>query len=200
MRFRIIAATILLPFLCVSTFAQTPVPFGVTAITVTKQSTGNQDGFYVMYATSLPAPFKSPVTGWGETLLMEFENCRPCFLRSTFLTSFGSDGPPRFVAGFYPNGSNGNTRVRFIMAGTSDDLVLNPRLSRKKNPLVMKGQAMIQGKIEVMNNGIVVAVDNDVNLSGSYTAEVWNYLLWNTVTQSYRRAFDYKGITFSYAQ
>lgn len=86
------------------------------------------------------------------------------------------------------------------MAGTSDDLVLNPRLSRKKNPLVMKGQAMIQGKIEVMNNGIVVAVDNDVNLSGSYTAEVWNYLLWNTVTQSYRRAFDYKGITFSYAQ
>lgn len=200
MRFRIQAAIILVLFLCTSTFAQTPVPIDVSSITITKQSTGNPDGFFVMQATGLPAPFTSPVTGWGEALFMGLENCQPCFLRSAFITNFGSDGPPNFVSGFYPNGSSGNTRVRFIMTGSSDDIVLHPRLSRKKNPIVIKSQANVQGKIEVLINGVVVAVDHDVNLSGSYSAELWNYLFWSTTTQTYRRIFGYKSIAFSYTQ
>jgi hypothetical protein len=188
-------------FASVTVFTQTPVQIDVTSLTFSLSRDSQPGAFFSMEATGLPAPFSSPLTGRGEALFYQLEECTAGRIGGTFSTSFGSEtGTSQFVSGFYPSGTTGNTRVRFTLIGTSSDLVLNPRLSQKKNPVTLRGQTTIIGKIEILDQGGVVAIDNDVNLSGSVSSEFWNYRAWSSTTQSYRRAFDYKSISFTYSR
>jgi hypothetical protein len=182
----------------ITLLAQNPVEIDVTAITVNRQSL---NASLTMTATGLPAPFQSPMSGSGEVLMWPLEGLTAGRLGESYPTSFGWESNGRnFVSGFYPNGSNGNTRVNFFLTGTSDDIVLSPRVPRKKKPAVFISPARIVGKIEILVQGRIVAVDHDVNLSGTVTTELWNYLAWSYLTSTYRRGFDFKSITFSYAQ
>ncbi len=185
-------------------FAQTPVSIDVTSLTFTIRGDQPSGAAFVMEATGLPAAFPSPVSGLGEALFAPIEGCTACRLGDSFPTNFSNFFPqpsaPNWVHQYYPGGVAGNKVVRLTLIGTSADIVLYPTLSRKKSPSVLKGPAHIKGRVELSISGIVVAVDDDVDLSGSFKVEFSQYLKDVCCMGDTRRGFDYKSISFSYSQ
>lgn len=183
-------------FSLTATFAVSPVPIDVTSLTISKTGQ-NTDAIVTMEATGIPGPYSSPMTGYGEALWRGLEGCFPCGTGSIFHMNWDSTGNGNFVNGFYPNGFSNSTQVKFTVTATAPDIELNPRVSRKKKPLVFTGASQIKGKIEIINQTGVVAVDDDVFLNGTVKTEINNFLVGS---QTEKRGFSYKSILFSYSK
>lgn len=118
-------------------------------------------------------------------------DCNPCNLSSILSTNgFGKGG---FRANLGQN--SGQVIVTFSNPPSSDNIVLRPTLTRRKNSLQFQGSTQLSiSKIEVTNmNGQVIAIDNDVILTGAFTANFWQ----NGSAYS-RRTFGFQNITFAF--
>jgi hypothetical protein len=82
--------------------------------------------------------------------------------------------------------------IRFVLSGDtiSDDVVFTPRVKRR-GPIEMKGRTQLFiSRIEILGTtGNVVAVDNDVALSGKYVAK-FDKISWSL--------FEFKRIDFTF--
>ncbi len=184
----------ILLLITIKPFAQTVVNADITDLRIYRDKF---NGTITMNATNLPASFSSNMSGPSETLFWQIEQCNPCSLGSTFSTSFqwNFSLTENWVYSLYPNGTNGDTQVRFRLNGISKSIVLSPQILRRRNPVIFNSKASVNGSAEFWYRGQMVAVDNDINLSGTVKTNFFQYTDSNG-----RRKFDYKDITFSYAK
>lgn len=105
--------------------------------------------------------------GTGNYVVSPLLSCNPCNLPNTF-SSNGFFSLPfgfRFIAGF-------DTPVDFHVTDVSaEPIILHPTILRKRQLIVRKGAVTVKGRIEVWSSGMLLAVDNSIDLSGSYSAE-----------------------------
>lgn len=105
--------------------------------------------------------------GTGNYLVSPLMSCNPCNLPNVFSSNgfFTEPFGVTFVAGF-------DTPVQFhVTEVEAAPIVLRPTILRKKQLIVREGAVNVKGRIEVREQNTIIAVDNDVYLTGTYSAE-----------------------------
>ena len=175
---------------------QTPAQIDVTGIEVYRDS--GHPAFNTITVNNLPPGLESPLMGRdGVTIYGLEHNCR-CFLGHSFKTDlFPNYEQSRSIVGFYLSGPGGQQyRVKFTIFGTSPDLILSPRIPLKKRIFTVSVTSKITGKMEIFyNENTLVAIDEDVDLTGTIKAEFWQNRFPNE-----RRSFDFRNFTMSYSK
>lgn len=105
--------------------------------------------------------------GTGNYMVSPLMSCNPCNMPNVF-TSNGFFTEPfgvRFIAGF-------ETPVEFhVTSIEAEPIILRPTILRKKPLIVREGAVSVKGRIEVKSAGVTIAVDNSVDLAGTYSTE-----------------------------
>ena len=180
-------------FISIECPAQTPVSINVTSLTINKPYILMPQ--MAMAVEGLPAPLQSPITGYGGGLIFSLEGCRPCFLGATFSTSFNSESS---FYGFNISGYGDNKRVKFTLTSNSPAVTLPPSLRLKNRFVSRTVPAVIKGKIEIYEGNTLLAIDDEVDLSGTVTAEFVQYRLISSGIE--RRGFDFRSVVLSYSE
>ena len=73
-------------------------------------------------------------------------------------------------------GGGGDFRIRFYVTfADSSPIVLRPTILRKKSEIKIIGTTDVRGRVEVIDQKTlpyrIIAIDNDIRLTGNYTAE-----------------------------
>ncbi len=189
----LLLAFFMLLLLNFSVWSQNPVEVNVTSLTISKDYL--RFPFGSLTATGLPAPYQSPLSGFGGGIIGNLEGCRPCLLGTSLRTSFGPDSS---LWGFNINGYGSEKRVKFYLTSASPDIVLAPTIGIKNKTVIRRVPATVKGKIEIYDGNTLIAFDNEVVLTGIFAADFLQYRLSNP--NGDRRGFDFRSLTISYFQ
>lgn len=131
----------------------------------------------ITYDSQFPEPVTSLVT--VDPMLVEtvytgrggpglaVAACEPCHLPNQFASSFGNFG--------FRWSSNIDNVVGFnIKKIVSDEIILYPMTPRKPEFFTVTGNTTIIGNIEVRDASGIIAADDEVELTGSFTARFRN--------------------------
>lgn len=105
--------------------------------------------------------------GTGNYTVAPLMSCNSCSLPNVFSSNgfFTEPFGVKFIAGF-------DTPVEFhVTSIEAEPIVLRPTILRKKSLIVREGAVSVKGRIEVKSAGVTIAVDNSVDLAGTYSAE-----------------------------
>lgn len=145
--------------------AQTPEAIDVQSCEINKRVHWTV-AKYVMNARDASGALVEFV-GTGNYTVSPLMSCNPCSLPSLF-DSNGFFTEPfgfSFVAAF-------DTPVRFYVTSVeTEPIVLRPTILRKQRIINREGAVSVKGRVEVRAGDKVIAVDDTVELRGTYAAE-----------------------------
>jgi hypothetical protein len=149
--------------------AQQPESIDVKSYTIYKEANWTDAQFTLTATNSSGATVT--YSGTGNYTIGSLMSCSPCNMPNTF-SSNGFFSAVSFNWAF-------DSPVQFQIASVeSAPIVLRPTVLRKKQRFNVDGAVAIRGRIEIRTPGGITAVDNDVNLTGNYSAEfLQNYFL-----------------------
>jgi len=168
--------------------ARNAVEINVTSLTISKEYL--RLPFMSLTADGLPAPYESPLSGWGQGTIGQLENCNPCLIGASLSTSFNQD------TAFWSFSLGGEKRVRLQLTSTSPDIVLSPviRLKAKNFSLTVPAEAV--GKIMIYDGSTLIAYDDEVIFTGAVMTEFLQYRVQGAGGD--RRGFGFRKLTYSY--
>lgn len=105
--------------------------------------------------------------GTGNYTVNPLMNCNPCNLPNVFSSNgfFTEPFGVKFIHGF-------DTPVEFhVTSIETEPIVLRPTILRKKQLIIREGAVSVKGRIEIKSADVTIAVDNSVDLAGTYSTE-----------------------------
>jgi hypothetical protein len=145
--------------------AQAPQVIDVQSYEINKKVYWTVAKYIMLARDSSGAPIE--FVGTGNYTVSPLMSCDPCSLPNVF-SSNGFFTEPygfSFTAGF-------DTPVRFIVSEVdTEPIELRPTVLRKRRVIAREGAVRVKGRVEVRAGDTIVAVDNDVYLTGTYAAE-----------------------------
>lgn len=168
--------------------AQTPEQIDVKFMEFSKVGSSGATSFKMTAADSAQNTLNYQSADSAALGIIQFSTACPCYVPGVYNTNIF---PAQIIAGLGETAG----RIRFyITSSVSSPIFLNQRVLSKKKDFLMNGTTELRGRIEVRNNADnIVAVDNDVVLTGSYSVLYWKpYLM-----PSGRKATDFKSLVYS---
>jgi hypothetical protein len=145
--------------------AQQPEVIDVKTYTIYKEFSWSSAHF-VMTAENSSGSLVT-YSGTGNYTIGSLMNCSPCNMPNTF-SSNGFFSESFGVSYNWAFDSPVQFRITSVEA---EPIVLRPTILRKKRRFNVDGSVSVRGKIEIRAPGTILAVDNDVNLAGTYSAQ-----------------------------
>ena len=145
--------------------AQQPEVIDVKSYTIYKEANWTSAQFNMTAVNSSGSPVS--YGGTGNYVIPALMSCSPCNLPNAFNTNgFFSSG-----AGVSFNWAFDSPVQLIVTSVETEPIVLRPTISRKKQRIKTSGAVSVRGRLEIRSPAGLLAVDNDVNLAGTYSTE-----------------------------
>lgn len=180
--------TLALLFLTQMISAQQPETIDVKTYTIYKEANWTS-AYFVLTAVNSSGETVT-YSGAGNYIAYPMMSCSPCNMPNTF----SSNGFFSESFGVSYNWAFDSSARLYVTSVETEPIVLSPTILRKRQKITKEGAVSVRGRFEVNVPGRIVAFDNDVNLTGTYSAT------FNQVNYLPGRKIFYTGISYNLKQ